>query len=358
VSANSFDLNTTSGQADAAKRLCAGEIVALPTDTVPGLAIRADLPQSAERLARMKGSPQDRPFTLHLPHMQSIREMAPTLPPGLAAWLNTHLPQGVTALLPRRWVKFADGIDWKWNHVGFRLPQQPDYQAVTEILDFPLLMTSINPSGQPSLFGEALNQWISSHGVAHATGLAQIGECAPSTIISFDPMPNVLRGQAATEMTLPGKRVLILCSGNICRSPVAEHLLRELLANAWQVPQEQLADSGWMVASAGTFAVDGGTVSQHSYTVGQEIGLDLSAHRSQHVDQALQQPWDLILGMGPNHLAGMPPELACELFDPTGHAVPDPFGGELPEYENMRNHLMVAARNRVAAWSEWPQDQS
>jgi len=359
VSAISFDLSTPSGQTEAAQRLDAGEIVALPTDTVPGLAIRADLADSAQRLAQLKGSPPGRPFSFHLPHLQALRDWTPTLPPGLPQWLENQLPQGVTALLPKDWIRLPQGVEWPWDKVGLRLPLHPDYRAVTEILGFPLFMTSINQSGHAPLFGSSLTAWLKNHKIPFAQGLENVdAESTPSSVVSFDPLPRFLRTPEWSEVPLPGLRVLILCSGNICRSPVAEHLLRDLLAKAWQVSTEQLAQLGWTIASAGTFAMNGASVSAHSYTAGQEIGLNLALHRSQHVEKALELPWDLVLGMGPNHLVGMPKEIAYDLFDLSGRPVPDPYGGELFEYRIMRDHLASAAQERVNIWSRWPQDQS
>ena len=358
VSANSFDLSSHSGQADAAKRLDAGEVAALPTDTVPGLAVRADLPGASGLLAKVKGSPQDRPFTLHLSNLAAVKKLAPVLPPGLPAWLEEYLPQGMTVLLPKDWIQLPAHLDWPWELVGLRLPTNPEYRDLTDILGFPLLMTSINSSGEAPLEGHNLIRWLEERQIPYARGLDQFRDTIPSGILAFDRLPRVVRESPRSEIPLPGKRVLILCSGNICRSPVAEAILREMLAQAWQVQVEELESLGWVIASAGTFAMTGGAISDHSYTVGQEMGFDLSSHRSRHVDDAMQQSWDLVLGMGQNHLGGMPEGVAEELFDPSGQPVPDPFGRELPHYQTMRDHLIEAARHRVAVWSHWPQDQS
>ena len=332
----------------------AGEIVALPTDTVPGLAVRADLEQAASRLAELKGTPADRPFTLHLGKLDTLTRWAPSLPPGMASWLVEFLPLGVTAVLRRDWLQFPDDLPWPWESVGLRLPTHPQFQHLARKLGHPLLMTSVNPSGEEPLWGEDLALWLQRMEIPAAKDLETGGSRTPSSVVAFTPLPQSLRACGSGSPGLPGKRVLVLCSGNICRSPIGEALLRDAVAKAWQVPAGRLHELGWVFASAGTIAMSGGPLSDHSLTAGQEIGLELSAHRSQHLDEALRQPWDLVLGMGPRHLQGLAEDLPAELFDPAGQAVPDPFGGNLDDYQTMRDHLLDAVGQRMALWSAWP----
>lgn len=129
------------------------------------------------------------------------------------------------------------------------------------------------------------------------------------------------------------ERVLLVCSGNTCRSPMAMVLLQDL----WQQ-----ADPGWslQVDSAGTGAFPGLSAADHALTAMKERGLDLSAHRSRPAPNL--QGYDLVLTMTRAHkdaLVASQPNMAGRVFTlgeyaGTGQEVPDPFGGPLSAYQH------------------------
>lgn len=129
-------------------------------------------------------------------------------------------------------------------------------------------------------------------------------------------------------------RVLIVCTANICRSPVVEAILRQRLR------QRGLS---WQVASAGTLAMSGYAASKHGVTVLAERGLDISAHRSSEVTSDDVQQSDLVLCMEQSHVEALRVENRGH-----GHKiqlltamigrhedVADPYGGPRPWYDIM-----------------------
>jgi len=129
-----------------------------------------------------------------------------------------------------------------------------------------------------------------------------------------------------------GTRVLFVCTGNTCRSPIAEGLLRRAVEAAGRGDIE--------VGSAGTGAWEGSPASEGSYLVSLEQGIDLSGHRARMLTPELIEQADLILTMSRTHLGrvrelggGGRAHLLAE-FATAGSAddIWDPFGGDLEDY--------------------------
>jgi protein-tyrosine-phosphatase len=140
----------------------------------------------------------------------------------------------------------------------------------------------------------------------------------------------MLRGDPAKSKGI-GLSMLMLCTGNTCRSPLAAEILKTEIASSWQVAPKHLSDFGFIIESAGTFALEGQGISENSKRVGDEIGIDISGHQAQSLETALGKPWDLILAMGSSHLAALPPKSPAALFDLSGHDISDPMGGDIEQ---------------------------
>jgi len=134
-------------------------------------------------------------------------------------------------------------------------------------------------------------------------------------------------------------RILIVCTGNTCRSPLAEGILRTAAARR---------GLDVTVSSAGTSAWDGAPASDGSLLVGLERGVDLNGHRARLLTPPLVADADLILVMGPHHLdqavtlGGAGKTHLLTAFASGGaeqRAISDPFGGDLPVYRETADEL-------------------
>jgi protein-tyrosine phosphatase len=145
-------------------------------------------------------------------------------------------------------------------------------------------------------------------------------------------------------------RLVLLCTGNTCRSPLAAAAFREELG-----PDAERVE----VLSAGTAASDGQPASAGANEVAARAGLDLTAHLSRRPDAELLSDADLVLVMEPGHARvaealGADPRRTHVLSewpepgDPA-LAVSDPFGGSLEAYEECLGRIRRHVR-RIVPW--------
>lgn len=119
------------------------------------------------------------------------------------------------------------------------------------------------------------------------------------------------------------RRIIFICTGNTCRSPMAEGLLREML--------KKNGTDGIVCSSAGINAFAGDEAQPNAIAAAAELGADISEHRSRPYHPDMAGETDLFVCMTPLHammLADVPGEKKVILAG----GIPDPYGGELEEY--------------------------
>jgi protein-tyrosine phosphatase len=156
-------------------------------------------------------------------------------------------------------------------------------------------------------------------------------------------------------LRIAARRVLFVCSGNTCRSPMAEHLARKLWADALGIAPARLLEFGGVVESAGTSAAPRLHASEEAVDLLAQRGVDLSIHRSRRLDASLVRDADHVFAMTGDHrraILALVPDAAgkVELLDPAGRDIADPIGGGIDVYRSSLAAIERALRERIAAF--------
>ena len=135
------------------------------------------------------------------------------------------------------------------------------------------------------------------------------------------------------------KKIIVVCTANICRSPVVEAVLQDRLI------ARGLRD--WKVESAGTWAHNGQAASRYSTEILAERGLDISDHSSRVITREMLEEASLVLCLAEGHAEALRaefPDQAAKVFLLTemigqSYSVSDPYGGPRFAYVRMVNDV-------------------
>jgi tRNA threonylcarbamoyl adenosine modification protein (Sua5/YciO/YrdC/YwlC family) len=273
---------------EAAGILMHGGLVIIPTETVYGVAANAFNQKAIALLNKIKNRPANKPFSFIIDDKSRVEDLAVGVPVSGYKLISKFWPGPLTIIL-----NASNG-----GNIGLRMPDNEVALRIAALCGVPLACPSANLSGKPAPvnFSEAIKDLDGLVDFAIDAGPVKLG--VESTVVDLTSgQVRVLREGAikASEIdaALKKKIVLFVCTGNSCRSVMAEALLQKKLKDRGRDDVEVL--SAGIMHAAGMGATDA------TKRVLAQEGIDVSTHVSQKITKDMIKKSDLILVMEKIH---------------------------------------------------------
>jgi protein-tyrosine phosphatase len=346
----------------AVETLQRGGTVCFPTDSIYALAASAHRFEAVRRVARFA----ERPLTVAVRDAAEAIEWSPTLSEMGRRLARRCWPGPITLV-----------CDWTEGSKASRLSPEsrshillkdsvrlrsPDHEAlclVMKELSDPLVFAGayrINEEASCSATAAAARSGAAADLVLddRATRYGQAGTLVRISGESW----KILRPGAVSEAELRSKAaflVVFVCTGNTCRSPLAEALCKKLLAERLGCETANLVERGFLVISAGLAAMMGGAAALEAVQAAAEMGADLSGHNTMPFTHELADKADSIIAMTKGHLATIayyfPEALGrSRLLRVDGADVADPIGCEPEVYRQCAAEIAEQLVRLISTW--------
>jgi tRNA threonylcarbamoyl adenosine modification protein (Sua5/YciO/YrdC/YwlC family) len=353
----------------AADAIRGGSLVAIPTETVYGVAARADDARAVGALRELVGLSGDAPLAWHAPSAEQPGAILP-LRSGLHRRAVERLSNGpVTFMVDlsedeaarvRTALGVAPGVIDDGKTLLVRVPGHPQAREIIDLVDAPVVVAGAAPKGQPAPTDARLS--FDEPAQARIAMLLNDGPTTmrkPSTLVrlALDGSLHVVREGAVDERRLRKRltrTVLFVCSGNTCRSPMAAAIMNHLVRTN---TGDGSTDAPIHAESAGTGAMRGAPQTPEGASALRAMGIAPEGHSSRPLTRELIEDAERVFVMTPQHKRAaidLAPELAdrIDTLDPEGGMIPDPIGMSQEVYTETANRLRELIERRLREMDE------
>jgi len=349
---------------EAAALVDAGGLVAFPTETVYGIACRVKA-DSLTKLDNLKGRDHKKHYTLHIGEKNIVKKYLPTIGLRAQKLIKNCWPGPLTIvfeLSPQDIDKQQNSLErvvfenlYKDNSIGIRCPDNPIASMLLQSTKNPVVAPSSNKTGQPPAIEpeDVLAQFAGQLELLLDAGPCKYKKCSTVVKISANGL-EILRAGAYIQSELEAIseiNFLFICTGNTCRSPMAEAMFGKYLAEKFGCEVDQLEKKGYKVYSAGIMNIDGVPASPEAIVACAAKGINIENHRSRALTKQLIEESDVIFAMGRMHcerIIKLVPEAAdkCRLMV-KDRDIPDPIGQPQLFYNECAEMIDRAVKQRI-----------
>jgi len=361
------DRSSRAGIQKAASMLDAGALVAFPTETVFGIGCKAE-PDAVERLNEVKDRQLGKRYSLHIGTHAQLRQYVPHMSLRAKKLVHNALPGPVTVIFELRPEDIARvqreltppvaDLIYTDGTVGVRYPDHAVAAAILSQTRKPIVAPSANPSAQePAKTLEQVQNYFDGRidAIIDTPG-PNCSYNQSSTVVKVGKLRiDILRQGAVAASQIQAwssLEIVFVCTGNTCRSPMAEGICKKYFADNLGCSIDELPDLGYKISSAGISSFSGAVASDHSASVCRENQVSLEGHQSRPLTLDLIEKSDLIFTMSHSHwlrIVETDPlaERKCFLLDENGD-IADPIGFGVEVYRQCFKQIDKAVKRRMS----------